>query len=279
MLPPVDVQANAPGAVDPQPFRDKHGLSNDETVFVTCSTPHGLDESGKPATDDSRGGRAQEPEAAVRDRWRWTGARAVRGLFGAKGQHRRRPRSRDVHWTGETDPRPGYAGADIIVGQGGSALRGMAFGKPVLVVAERNYAELFNHDTRDDFYYRGIYGLGDGSQDNRPLVARMELLAKYPDLAVALHSLGREFVVQNFGLEAVTWHLNKYLNEAVSTSLTPYRRAIGIMRTAAILVGRRVADTGADSVADVPAAGSEVNPIINPRLDWFGLKEIAHALN
>ncbi len=60
------------------------------------------------------------------------------------------------------DPRPAYAAADVVVGMGGSALRGMAFGKAVIVVGERNFAEIFDPDTAERFYDRGIYGLGDG---------------------------------------------------------------------------------------------------------------------
>ena len=42
--------------------------------------------------------------------------------------------------TGEiADPRPAYAAADVVVGQGGSALRGMAFGKPLVVVGEGRF--------------------------------------------------------------------------------------------------------------------------------------------
>ena len=62
------------------------------------------------------------------------------------------------------DPRPAYAAADVVVGMGGSALRGMAFAKPVIVVGEKNFAEVFDQDTAQGFYDRGIYGLGDGSR-------------------------------------------------------------------------------------------------------------------
>ena len=45
--------------------------------------------------------------------------------------------------TGEiADPRSAYAAADVVVGQGGSALRGMAFGKPLIVVGEEGFSEL-----------------------------------------------------------------------------------------------------------------------------------------
>jgi hypothetical protein len=58
------------------------------------------------------------------------------------------------------DPRPAYAAADIVVGMGGSALRGMAFGKPVVIVGERGFSAPFTPETADFFYYNGIYGLG-----------------------------------------------------------------------------------------------------------------------
>ena len=61
------------------------------------------------------------------------------------------------------DPRPAYAAADVVVGQGGSALRGMAFGKPVVVVGEDGFSELLTSDSSPIFLQQGWYGLGPGS--------------------------------------------------------------------------------------------------------------------
>ena len=41
------------------------------------------------------------------------------------------------------DPRPAYAAADIVVGMGGSSLRGIAFGKPVIIVGEKGFSAPF----------------------------------------------------------------------------------------------------------------------------------------
>ncbi|BCW48489.1 glycosyltransferase [Arthrobacter sp. StoSoilB13] len=50
---------------------------------------------------------------------------------------------RVVLLTGELeDPRPAYAAADVVLGMGGSALRGLSFGKPLVVQGERGFWEL-----------------------------------------------------------------------------------------------------------------------------------------
>ena len=60
------------------------------------------------------------------------------------------------------DPRPAYAAADLVVGMGGSALRAMAFGKPVVVVGEHGFSVPFNPQTAESLYYKGFGGVGDG---------------------------------------------------------------------------------------------------------------------
>lgn len=64
--------------------------------------------------------------------------------------------------TGEqSDPRWAYAIADVVLGMGGSALRGMSMGKPLVVQGERGYWRALNPHSVQDFYWHGWYGIGD----------------------------------------------------------------------------------------------------------------------
>ena len=59
------------------------------------------------------------------------------------------------------DPRPAYAVADVALGAGGSALRAMAFGAPLVVQGENGFWELLSSKSLDRFKWTGWYGYGD----------------------------------------------------------------------------------------------------------------------
>ncbi|MFI1581014.1 glycosyltransferase family 4 protein [Embleya sp. NPDC020630] len=70
---------------------------------------------------------------------------------------------RAIVLTGEmADPRPAYALADVVVGMGSSVLRGMAFGKPTVVVGEQGFSKPVTPETIGEFDGLGFYGLGTG---------------------------------------------------------------------------------------------------------------------
>ena len=146
ILPPVDVVQNAPGAVNPQPFQKRFGFKSDEITLVTVSrlSPWLKGESLHRSID------------AVRTLGRDLPLRLVIvGDGTARSELEQRAnevntelgRSAVVLAGALLDPRPAYAAADIVVGMGGSALRAMAFGKPVIVVGERGFAAPFNTET------------------------------------------------------------------------------------------------------------------------------------
>lgn len=60
------------------------------------------------------------------------------------------------------DPRPAYAAADISFGMGGSALRALAYGSPLIVQGERGFWRALSPDSAGDFLWTGWYGVGDG---------------------------------------------------------------------------------------------------------------------
>lgn len=109
---------------------------------------------------------------------------------------------RTVVFTGELrDPRPAYAAADVILGMGGSALRSLAFAKPLVVQGEHGYFRRLTQESIDEFRWRGWYGIGRGSQFG-PAALTAELMPLLTDAEVrkTLGAYGRG-VVENLSLE------------------------------------------------------------------------------
>jgi glycosyltransferase involved in cell wall biosynthesis len=106
--------------------------------------------------------------------------------------------------TGPTvDPRPAYAAADVVVGMGSSVLRGMAFGKPAIVVGEGGFAMPVNPDTVALFLEQGFYGVGSGDAERgaSPLAAQLEaILASSVDDRERLGGFGRALVESRYSL-------------------------------------------------------------------------------
>lgn len=117
-----------------------------------------------------------------------------------------------IHLTGEmVDPRPAYAAADIILGMGGSALRGMAFGKPLVVQGEAGFWNLCDEESAPSFLAGGWYGLGDGSRGDTRLRAALAPLLCSPAARRRLGDFGRGLVLSRFSLrQAAVVQLNAY---------------------------------------------------------------------
>jgi glycosyltransferase involved in cell wall biosynthesis len=100
----------------------------------------------------------------------------------------------------EYDPRVAYAAADLVVGMGSSALRGLSIGRPVIVQGEQAFSEVFEPATVELFLEQGFYGLADGHQGVARLAAQMERLLSDPMLRVELGRFGRKVVSERFSL-------------------------------------------------------------------------------
>ncbi|MCZ3386632.1 MAG: glycosyltransferase family 4 protein, partial [Actinomycetia bacterium] len=125
---------------------------------------------------------------------------------------------RAVVLTGElVDPRPAYAAADVAIGMGGSALRAMAFGKPLIVQGERGFWELLRPGTLDQFLWTGWYGVGRDPTAGAALLA--DLLGP-----LLMHPQQRETLGQ-FSLSTATERFS--LQRAAQIQLDSYIRAVG----------------------------------------------------
>ncbi len=114
------------------------------------------------------------------------------------------------------DPRPAYALADIALGMGGSALRAMAFAKPLIVQGERGFWETLAPETVDTFLWQGWYGVAaDAHAGSATLEARLRPLLDDPGLRRSLGEFGRDLVERRFSLD-----------RAAQTQIGIYERAL-----------------------------------------------------
>lgn len=243
LVPPVDVLRNAPNAVDAGPFRERFGIAAGDLTIVTVSrlAKDLKSESIRRTIDAVRllgrelplrflivghGDAREELERLAADANRELGRAAV-------------------VLTGELlDPRPAYAAADIVVGMGGSALRGMAFGKPAIIVGLGGFSEPMTPETAESFFYKGIFGKGDGSPGNDRLAANIRALAEHPERRTALGPFSREYVVRHFALETIAAQLERICRAAAAEKPRLHVAAADGIRTAAFrLAGRYVPDT------------------------------------
>ncbi|MYV98250.1 glycosyltransferase, partial [Streptomyces sp. SID3343] len=121
---------------------------------------------------------------------------------------------RAIVLTGElADPRPAYALADVVVGMGSSVLRGMAFGKPAVVVGEQGYCRPVGPETIGGFDGLGFYGLGQGrpTVEDDPLTGQLAaLLADSAERerigAWSLDLVHERFALDRHALRLVDWY-------------------------------------------------------------------------
>ena len=100
------------------------------------------------------------------------------------------------------DPRGAYDAADVCIGMGSSALRAMAFAKPLVVQGEGGFFETLTTETAPMFLEQGWYGTDTrGPHDAASaLAAQLGVLLDDPVLAVGCGALGRRLVEERFSL-------------------------------------------------------------------------------
>jgi L-malate glycosyltransferase len=133
------------------------------------------------------------------------------------------------------DPRPAYAAADIVLGMGGSSLRGLAFGKPLVVLGERGFSEPFTPATAPWFLEHGMYGLGRGPDSSAdPLAEQVRRLATEPDGWEAAGAFGRGFVLEHFALDVVADRLADCCHRVADRRTPRGAVAVDAVRTGAL---------------------------------------------
>jgi glycosyltransferase involved in cell wall biosynthesis len=193
--------ANAPDPADGLRFRAEHGISAEESVVAIVSR---LDLWLKMDSlmDAITAAGTLAAERAVRlvvvgdGMARETLTRRAEAVNAAHGRE-------VVIMAGPmVDPVPAYRAADVVIGMGTSLLRGMATGKPTVLVGELGFVEIVRPDTIAPFLQQGFWGVGDGeggaARLHRALADVLDLPAAE---RAALGEFGRRFVTERFGLE------------------------------------------------------------------------------
>jgi glycosyltransferase involved in cell wall biosynthesis len=223
--PPVDVAHNAPGAADPEAFRREFDL-DPEALTVVCVTRLAAElklEGVEAAIDAVASLRPAVPLQLV-----IVGDGAMREALEARAaEANARAGARAVVLTGELrDPRPAYAAADVCLGMGGSALRAMAFGKPLIVQGEQGFWELMTPQTLDQFTWTGMYGVGPGAAHGADrLAGLLRGLAADPARRAELGAFSRRTVVDRFSLaRAARKQTDLYAQAVAQRRACPLRR-------------------------------------------------------
>lgn len=239
--PPVDTKADNP-SVDGRAFRAEQGIQPDEILLaMVCRLVPDLKLEGLLAACDAVrelavAGHPVRLMIVGDGRARGDVARRAAEVNAASGY-------KAVLMTGEmADPSPAYAAADVIIGQGGSALRGMAFGKPLVVIGEQGFSELLTPESTPVFLRQGWYGLGPGSLGAGAPALRMALerLVRSPELRCELGLLGRRLTEQRFSLNHAAQIIENLYSSAMRNP-APFERIIpDIVRVATGLIGSKI---------------------------------------
>jgi phosphatidylinositol alpha-mannosyltransferase len=162
MSPPVDTIACAP--TDPWPARRSLGLSPEDLVIsLVGQMTTDLDQAAGVIAAIANVDRLAEREPAVL-LVGGGGPELLRIRAAARRVNARHGR-RVVVTTGSLpDPSAVYAAADVVLGMGGSVLRGMAYGKPAIVLGADGFCAPVTRRTVASFGWQGFYGVGDGGE-------------------------------------------------------------------------------------------------------------------
>jgi phosphatidyl-myo-inositol alpha-mannosyltransferase len=239
--PPVDIEADNP-SVEGRNFRAEHDIGPDEVLVVMiCRLVPELKLEGLRAACDAVGELAS------------TGC-PVRLVIVGDGLSRKEVADHAekanaaagrqvVLLTGEIDdPRPAYAAADVTVGQGSSALRGMAFGKPLVVVGEDGFSELLTPGSAPIFLRQGWYGLGPGSLGIGAPALRLALeqLVGSPGLRRELGAFARQLVVDRFSLRRAAQLLEAEYLAAIGERVAVGPLIVDLVRSASGVLGSKL---------------------------------------
>jgi glycosyltransferase involved in cell wall biosynthesis len=130
--------------------------------------------------------------------------------------------TRAVLLTGNlVDPRPVYDAADVALGMGGSALRSMAFGKPLIVQGEQGFWRVLEPDSLGFFTENGWFGVGSAGDERDGAVRLGRLLRTLltdTETRAVLGSFSRTTVESRYGLPAAAELLEGFYLEAIQRS-------------------------------------------------------------
>ncbi|WP_025660484.1 glycosyltransferase family 4 protein [Rhizobium sp. IBUN] len=135
-----------------------------------------------------------------------------------------------VTLTGELlEPDTVYEASDIVLGMGSSALKGMAFSKPLVVQGTDGFWKLFDETSAGLFLYQGFFGQGGGGGPELRLI--LEKLVADKEKRTALGIFGRSVIVDRFSLESMADRLVEIYQQTVSQDQPLGKRLRSMGRT------------------------------------------------
>lgn len=241
--PPIDTDLDNPAAVDGAAFRRDHGIAPSDILLVIVSRlepvmkAEGIERTmealrhlgtldglrlavvGTGPSYDALAARAAQVNAAV-------------------GEH-------TIVLPGPlTDPRPAYAAADVVLGMGGGGLRGMSFGKPLIVLGTGGFSRPFEESTVETFRLKGCYGVGAGIPDPDPLVGQIAALAADPGRRAEVGAWSRRLICDRFSLHAAADRLGRVYADALAGRAGSTRRLHETTRTAVYRAAAEIVPEG-----------------------------------
>jgi glycosyltransferase involved in cell wall biosynthesis len=129
------------------------------------------------------------------------------------------------------DPGAAYEAADVVLGMGSSALKGMAFAKPLVVQGTNGFWHLLTPGNAATFLEQGWFGAGSGDGVHR---LHAELARLLPDAAERdrLGAFGRRLVTERFSLSEAAVHTEQLYRQTVALRRSPLGRLRALARPA-----------------------------------------------
>ena len=234
--PPVNTDRDAPGTVDGAAFRREWRIGDDEVLATVVSRLVGwLKLEGI-----RRGMEAVTKLAADHPvRFVVVGDGTARAELDALAAQVNGVHGREVvTMTGALiDPRPAYEAADVVIGMGGSVLRGMAFATSAIVLGEREFSEVFEPESAPRFLREGFYGLGPSGTSLHEQLAR---LVSDAALRERLSGWSHQLVVERFSHHAAAASLEAFLEEGLAAQPSRLTAASDVARATAARAAARL---------------------------------------
>ena len=156
-----------------------------------------------------------------------------------------------------SDPRPAYDAADVVLGMGSSAARGLAFGKPLIVLGERGWSAVFREPDTEAIFRNSFWSPQERPRRRRPAVrAPAGTRRRIRPSVHGSDAAARRFAEANFGLPAMAGRLAAVYEDALRSAST--RAWIGDLRMEARILAaklERTADRSAEAGSRADGVG------------------------
>jgi len=133
------------------------------------------------------------------------------------------------------DPREAYDAADIMFGMGGSAIKSLAFGKPLVVQGSAGFWRLLDEHSLPIFLEQGWFGHGGNGKPD--LIRELRKLLDNENHRNRLGALGRSLAVERFSLLSASSLLEGIYRTAVDAPTAVAAKTLSLGQSA-IEVGK-----------------------------------------